>query len=292
MKCYLCNVSTDLLFEKSGFKIYRCPSCGFEMTHLQKDYDEFLRTQYAKGYFTGDPTKRAYVSYQKDKTYITKNMNKLLAQIYRIKPNGRLLDVGAAMGYFIELAVSRGYDGYGFDPSLYAVSQAKKLVGKQRIKHGSVHTVDYPPKSFDIITMLDVFEHLKDPKKDLQKLVTFLKDDGIILIATGDTNSVFAKAAGRRWTFYNPPQHLFFFDQSTLTTVLTRTGLKPFRWFRVGKWLSIEYILHLAYTLGESAIASWFYRRIFHTFIGRLPLYIPLYDNMIVIAKKAIPYKQ
>lgn len=287
MKCYLCNLSTDLLFEKSGYQIYRCPSCGLGMTNLQKDYDEFLRQQYAKGYFTGDPTKRAYVSYQKDKPYITKNMEKLLTQVQQIKSTGRLLDVGAAMGYFIELAHDRGYDAYGFDPSLYAVTQAQKLVAKKRIKHGSVHTVDYPPKSFDIITMLDVFEHLQNPKRDLQKLATFLKDDGIILIATGDTKSVFARASGRRWTFYNPPQHLFFFDQSTLTTVLTSTGLKPVHWFRVGKWLSLEYIFHLAHTSGESAFAKWFYHFFSDTSLGRIPLYLSLRDNMVVITKKA-----
>ena len=61
------------------------------------------------------------------------------------------------------------------------------------------------PKTYDIVTMLDVFEHLSDPGADLETVHTILKDDGIVLIATGDTDSVFAKILGRRWTFIIHP---------------------------------------------------------------------------------------
>ncbi len=287
MKCYLCNSQTQLFIRKSGYDIYRCDVCGLAMTDLNKNYDEFINLQYGKGYFTGDPDKRAYVSYEKDKSYILRNMNTLIQEILKYKSSGKLLDVGAAMGYFIELALDKGFDAYGFDPSSFAVHKAKTTVG-ERIKIGSVHSISYPIQSFDIITMLDVFEHLEDPIKDLRKLVSFLKDNGIVLIATGDTKSFIAKIIRRRWTFYNPPQHLFFFNQQTLSHVLSSANLKPIAWFRVGKWLSLEYVLHLASTLGESSLATTISKFISRTTLGRFPLYLPLGDNMVVIAKKNI----
>ncbi len=256
------------------------------MTQFQKDYQTFVKEYYSKGYFTGNPQYSAYTNYKKDKPLIVKNMLKFLKKIERTHPSGKLLDVGCALGYFVELALHIGYDAYGFDPSDYAVREAIKLNGKERIKQGTIGTMSYEPQSFDVVTLFDVFEHLADPKKDLQTLLTYLKKDGIIVIATGDTKSLAARVLKRKWTFYIPPQHLFFFDRNTLTTLLRDVGLGPVQWFRIGKWLSLVYILHLARTTGESNIARYIYPIIKKSSTGRMPLYIPMQDNMVVIAKR------
>ena len=258
------------------------------MTQFQKDYQTFVKEHYSKGYFTGSPQYSAYTNYKRDKSIIVKNMTKFLKKIQSTHPTGTLLDVGCALGYFVELALNKGYDAYGFDPSDYAVHEAIKLNGKERIKQGTIGTTGYQPESFDVITLFDVFEHLADPKKDLQKLMTYLKKDGIIVIATGDTNSLAARILKRKWTFYIPPQHLFFFASKTMMTLLQVVGLAPLQWFRIGKWLSLEYVLHLARTTGESNMAHYMYPIIKKSSLGRLPLFIPMQDNMVVIVKKIL----
>ena len=260
--------------------------CGLIETDLQKNYEVFVKDHYSKEYFTGDPSRSAYIDYANDKAMITKNLKKYLQQIITIKPKGKVLDVGCAMGFFVELARNAGYDAYGFDPSEYAVEKAQKLVGKTKIKHGTISSITYSKKVFDVMTLFDVFEHLADPAGDIAKLSTYLKDDGIMVIATGDTQSVAAKVLKRHWTFYIPPQHLFFFNRSTLTSVLAMAGLFPVEWFRIGKWLSLRYILHLAKTAGESRL-GWLLEKValkYH--FGTVSLYVPLRDNMVVIAQK------
>lgn len=284
MKCYLCKQPTVPLFTKNGYTIYRCPSCGLCRTDLKENYDTFLRWQYAKGYFTGDVQCGAYSDYMHDKKFIVRNMQKIFKYIQRIKPTGRLLDVGCAMGYFVELALTHGYDAYGLDASRYAVSRAQKSCDG-RIQLATVETAKYKPKSFDVITLLDVFEHLQNPKKDLQVLHKLLSDDGYMIIASGDTKSVLARMLGRRWTFYIPPQHLFFFDRQTISKVLELTDFEPIGWFRIGKWLSLSYILHLARTTGESRLGQWLFD-VLPRGIQRIGLYIPAHDNMVVIARK------
>jgi SAM-dependent methyltransferase len=285
MKCYLCGSKTGIFIRKLGFTIYRCPVCGLSRTDLKKNYHEFLSAFYTEGYFTGDPRYSAYTDYRHDKTYITKNMRKVLTEIQKHSTHSSLLDVGCAYGYFIDLARAAGFDAHGFDTSAFAVREARKLVGNRAI-HGTVQNVAYRKKSFDIITLLDVFEHLDDPAKDLSKLRSFLKDDGILVIATGDTGSLLARILKRRWTFYVPPQHLFFFDKYTLSRILSSVGLTPITWFRVGKWLSLSYILHLARTTGESTFARRLYPVIQDSWVGKLPLYLPVQDNIVVIAGK------
>lgn len=277
-----------MFLKKNGYRIYRCDRCGLARTDLHANYESFVIDHYSKGYFTGNPQYSAYANYKEDKPFIVRNMKKFLREVKKIKPTGKLLDVGCAMGFFVELALRAGYDAYGFDPSEYAVSNAVSLNGHTRIRLGSIASVSYPLKTFDVITLFDVFEHLGDPQKDLQKLYGLLKDDGIIVIATGDTESFMAKQLGRRWTFYIPPQHLFFFNRTTLTKLLKTGHWEPVRWFQIGKWLSFRYVLHLARTTGESKLGAWLYELTKALHLGRIPLYLPLRDNMVVIARKNI----
>lgn len=285
--CYLCNNTTELFLTKNNYRIYRCSSCGLARTDLNKRYDEFVKEHYDRGFFTGDPTRSAYVDYGRDKKVIVRNLAKFLKHLQKIKPSGRVLDVGCAYGYFIEMALAAGFDAHGFDASEFAARQAQKRVGHSRIQTGTIQSVKYPEATFDVITLFDVFEHLGDPLADLITLRKLLTDDGIIVIATGNTKSLAAQVFGRRWTFYIPPQHLFFFDRDTLTRILDQAGFTPVSWFGIGKWLSLRYILHLARTTGESKLARVLYPAVEPLKIGSIPLYIPMGDNMVVMAKKS-----
>ena len=276
----------EVFFVKNGYTIYLCPSCGLRQTDLRKNYKEFVESHYNKGYFSGDPTRSAYVDYKTDKPHILKNMRWFLRRIETYKAKGKLLDVGCAFGFFVELARDKGFDAYGFDPSLHAVTEAKRLVGPERIKLGTIDSISYPKKSFDVITMFDVFEHLQDPGGDIAKLNTYLKDDGIILIATGNTASLMEKILKRRWTFYIPPQHLFFFNKATMSALLAKYNLRVVEWFSIGKWLSLRYVLHLARTTGESRLAHHLYPLMQKWHVDNVPLFFPAVDNMVAVVQK------
>lgn len=286
--CYLCKKSIRPFLHKNGYDVYACPSCGLKATKLTTPYAQFIKEFYTQGYFTGIASAGAYSNYAADKPFITRTMGKFITMLAAIRPPPlRLLDVGCAYGYFVELALSAGYDAYGIDPSAHAVARAKlRLNG--RIQKETIGSVKFPNKRFDVITMLDVVEHLADPRTDLRKVASLLADDGRILIATGDTESRAAKLLGRRWTFYIPPQHLYFFNKSTMTKLLDQSGLEPTQWFRVGKWLSLQYVFHLARTTGESRLAQWLYPLIEALPLGRIPLYLAMGDNMVVIARKKL----
>ncbi|MBI3577130.1 class I SAM-dependent methyltransferase [Candidatus Gottesmanbacteria bacterium] len=272
-------------FQKNGYAIWRCPTCGLGETQLSRPYEAFVKDFYTKDYFTGTAAHGAYSNYAQDKPYITRTMRKFLTTVQRYTSSGRLLDVGCAYGYFVELALAAGFDAYGIDPSAHAVSKAKERFDG-RIQQGTVGSLRFSQKPFDVITMLDVVEHLGDPRKDLQAIANLISDNGVVLIATGDTQSLAARALARRWTFYIPPQHLFFFNRKNFTTLLGQSGLEPIAWFKVGKWLSLQYIFHLARTTGESKLAQWVYPLLETLPLGRIPLYLPMRDNMVVIAKK------
>lgn len=286
MNCYICKTPMTFFIEKNAHKIFSCPVCGLKTTELSKNYDKFISSYYSKDYFTGDPSRSAYVDYGDDRVCITRNFRSFFKKIQAIKKSGSILDVGCAYGYFVQMAKDAGFDAYGFDPSEYAVKRASQSLGNPRVRRGTIQSISYPKKLFDIITLFDVFEHLIDPLKDIKKLSSFLKKDGLIIIATGDTDSIAACIFKRRWTFYIPPQHLFFYNKKNLTILLEKASFKPIQWFRIGKWVNLRYILHLARTTGESYIADRIYSKIASLQIAKLPLYVPMKDNIVVIAKK------
>ena len=284
--CYLCHKPTVLFMKKHGYRLYRCPVCKLTMTEFYQPYALFVEQFYSKGYFTGDPRCSAFSGYEKDKQCITRNLQQVLRKVKPyVNTNAKMLDAGCAMGFMVELARSYGYTAYGFDPSSYALSRATSTM-KQYLSQATIETASYPKNSFDVITLTDIIEHVQDPIASMRKLRRFLKKNGLIVIATGDTQSVAAKLLGKHWTFYIPPQHLFFLSKDNLTTMLNQTGFAPVTWFRVGKWLSLDYILHLAQSAGDFWWARYIHRVAKWLNIGKMPMYLPMQDNIVVIARK------
>lgn len=287
MNCIYCRTRLKFFLHKNGYNIYSCPSCGIGKTDLQEPYQTFIKRLYDKEYFTGGKSRNAYTNYAADKPFIVKNFQKFLKAIKKQKPQGTLLDVGCAMGFFVELAQQHGYDAYGIDPSSFAATEAKKLVGSNRITTGTLDTVDFKKQRFDIITLLDVFEHVEDPVKILKQVHTLLKPEGIIVIATGNTSSIWANIAKKHWTFYIPPQHLFFFNRSNISTLLQKHHFQPIHMGKIGKWLSVEYVLHLAETAAQLPFSTQAQTLAKRLKLDRVPIFLPIGDNMLVIAKKS-----
>ena len=184
MRCYLCsrerrernakdakgNAKIKKLFVKNGYQLFSCDNCGLIFYDFKNNYKKFLKKQYAQGYFTGKAELNSYFDYGKDKNNILKNMRWYLEEILKLKTRGKLLDVGCAYGYFLQLANDKGFEVFGIDPSDYAVKKAQKKFGSKIIKT-FLSKADFPEKTFAVITMFDVFEHLKDPKSDLLKIM-------------------------------------------------------------------------------------------------------------------------
>ena len=287
MACNLCSSNRPLkkLFIKNKYLLRQCSNCGLVSYSFKQNYDSFLEQQYREGYFNGEETLRSYYNYQKDKPMIVRNFRWYLKQIKKYKKKGKLLDIGCAYGYFLELARESGFDCYGVDPSIYAIKEAKKKFG-DHVERKPLSRLSFLPKTFDLITMFDVFEHLLEPQKDLERVRSVIKDNGILTISTGDQGSTWAKMMGRKWTFYNPPQHFNYFNKDNIKMILDQSGFEVINLVKNGKWLYLRYVLHLASTVGEGSFAKILYSLVKNNFLGRAPLFLKLNDNKVIFARK------
>jgi 2-polyprenyl-3-methyl-5-hydroxy-6-metoxy-1,4-benzoquinol methylase len=282
--CYLCNAETSVAFKKNACAFTKCPDCGLYSLNLDEPYDKFLKRYYDEGYFTGDPDRCAYADYWGDRRLIQKNMKVYLKEILRHKTSGRILDVGCSLGLFLELAQAH-FEPFGIDVSDYAAAFAQKQFG-DRIQKTELSKVSFPKGYFDVITFFDVIEHFQDPRQELKKARRFLKDDGILLIETGNLESLWARLAGKHWHFFAPPQHLFIFGLSHLETLLSQAGFVIVHSSPHNKWLSWRYLFHLAANIGRLPGASRLTHRLRRHPLGKLGVYLPLFDKIIVTARK------
>ena len=79
--------------------------------------------------------------------------------------------------------------------------------------------------TMDVVVLLDVVEHLPDPRATLQLAAQHLNPGGIIVLTTGDFASLYARLAGPRWRLMTPPQHLWFFTPESMTRLAASLGL-------------------------------------------------------------------
>lgn len=101
-------------------------------------------------------------------------------QILRRVPGGRLLDVGCGLGLFLAGMADR-FELYGMDLSEYAIVEASRRLPAARLKVGSL-TAGVPfDADFDVVTAINVFEHLDDPGAGLDAVRARLRPGGLLV---------------------------------------------------------------------------------------------------------------
>src|ERR1700728_971712 len=91
--------------------------------------------------------------------------------------SSKLLDIGCGTGDFIWLAQKRGWSVHGIELSQAAVNFAVQLRNLDVVL-GEPSELPFGDNSFDVVTALDVLEHVSNPAKVLQNIYRVLKPDG------------------------------------------------------------------------------------------------------------------
>jgi 2-polyprenyl-3-methyl-5-hydroxy-6-metoxy-1,4-benzoquinol methylase len=138
---------------------------------------------------------------------------------------GRVLDVGAGYGFFLEALEKAGYQAAGMEISEHAAEQARRRSRGQVVQQGAEEPFPFPGDSFDAITMLDVIEHLRDYSVALASCRRCLKPGGKLFVITLNAHSLARPLLGRRWSWYQDPTHVHMFTARMLREGLEGAGL-------------------------------------------------------------------
>lgn len=134
--------------------------------------------------------------------------------INRLPEKSKILDVGCWTGRLLEPHKS-SHQVFGIEPNLSssAIAQAKGLhmLGNQ------VNEETLNGQVFDCITIIDVFEHLRNPVDVIELLFKHLSVNGKLIIVTGRTDCLpVSLARSTYWYFSKCPDHLVFLNRKFL----------------------------------------------------------------------------
>lgn len=238
--CYLCQSSRTRRPYASLPKIWACEECGL-IFHYPKPDLCFLKEHYGEGYFISrSSVETGYDNYLRDEENIRRSFRRRFRYIERFLPKpGRLLDVGCAAGFFLSEASKKSWNAEGIEISAFAAKLAKNS-GFQ-VFEGALE--EYPEDAnsvFDMISLWDVFEHLRDPRKDLQKLCRLLKPNGYLFLTTPAIDSLPHFLFRDRWMGFKEEEHLFFFSERTMRLLFLQCGFR-IRFVKLeGKYVSFD----------------------------------------------------
>lgn len=221
-----CAATTDE-FKDYG-RIVRCSGCGLVYTNPRPTREELL-----KGY--GACVDDTYVQESSSRSI---NGHLSLSVIKRFVRSGKLLEIGGSTGYFLN-AARTDFDVMGLEPSQWACSIAKERF-RLDMTCGSVETANFPKNSFDVIALIDVIEHLCDPRATIERAVGWLKPGGILYLVTPDIGSLSAKVLRGSWWGLRPA-HIYYYDRSTMKRLLDECGLDIVLTKSFGRIFSLDY---------------------------------------------------
>jgi SAM-dependent methyltransferase len=273
-KCLVCG---ETAFEPRWDILLRCRNCQFVTARLDGPVN--ARGLYEGDYFKGEE----YLDYQADEFFFKRNFEKRLRQLLQRRSNGRLLEIGAAYGFFLDLA-RKYFDVVGFEVNAEAVAYARE---KFRV---DIRTDDFLKASaadvgggVDVTVMWDVIEHLERPDEFISHIRELSNPGALLYITTGDIGSGVARWRGRKWRMIHPPSHLHYFDRGTIQKLLVRHGFEVLDLRSVGVSRSLLQVIYSimvlqlgmprAYSLAEKIVpAQWGFT-------------LNTYDIMHVVAK-------
>jgi SAM-dependent methyltransferase len=145
---------------------------------------------------------------------------------FRPSDTNRLLDVGCGTGVYLQAMGNLGWSVRGVEPDAAAAGRAAERLGVQpdRIFVGRVEDADFPPETFDLVTMAHVLEHLHNPRGALERIHRWLRPAGMIRLWLPNFESIESGVFRKLWFGLDVPRHLYHFGPDTIRAILESAG--------------------------------------------------------------------
>lgn len=252
--------------------IARCRICWFIFVRNEMTED-MIRDFYGGG----DDSVYVDQNNLENLNYYNMRLREIIAQI---RPPGRILDVGCSSGQFLDTMA--GWDRYGVEISPNAILAEKKYGAN--ISRLPLHDGQWPKAFFDLITVLDSFDHMPQSLDVLTNCRTLLKPGGLIVAKVHGVPSLFASACGRRYYALIPPSHLSYFSPQTLRQALERTGYTPLNHRYIPHQIFVKTIFHRRSRDYSSSFWTGIARKLDGTVLGDWKIRKNVFDIMTMMA--------
>jgi SAM-dependent methyltransferase len=212
--CWLCGGMSMPDDWYGQVSLYRCADCGFLFAPERST--EELHELYTDDYFEDYSHGESYTADEAQRRYEARQRLEWMGGFTR---PGRLMEIGAAAGIFLDEATNVGYDVFGIEPAPGLAEIARSRFGVD-VAVGFIETATIPPEPFDVVCAWHVLEHIREPQPALVRLREILKDDGLLFLEIPNIESYRARRLGPDWFHLDPKNHVGFYTIDHLRELL------------------------------------------------------------------------
>lgn len=201
-------------------RVYQCSQCN--LVSLRDNRNSFVTCNYDYSYYTNGNDFCGYKDYFHDVKLRSATAQAILSSILQLNPSVRsILDIGCGMGYFVKEATMKGLCCFGVDTSCCAISHAKEYA---ETEHLYLTLDEFPQSGFDVLTLIDVIEHIADPIPFLTTAMEKLSDNGMVLAITPSISGWMYNSQRINYQQFKI-DHVHYYTQDTLKMIMQKSGV-------------------------------------------------------------------
>lgn len=210
IKCPNCQDSPTIELKADGkFQVFFCTGCLNGFTY---PVPAGLAKYYPGGYWIP----QGWKGFVKEQVYkLTQKRRQRWIKKYL--SSGKILDVGAGEGVFIE-TMKKQFSVVGIEPPF------------SKIKNQHIIKIDFlkwqTKQKFDAVVFWESLEHTRSPQKYLEKAYNLLKKGGLVFIEYPVLDCLESKIFGRFWYHLDLPRHLAHLTEKGLGIITAKAGFK------------------------------------------------------------------
>jgi len=243
LRCRICQAETLPAgqvfgsYTKRWYALRHCPTCHFSF--VAEPWTEYAAI-YSEDYYRGkgaDP----YVDYvyeieQREQTvrfYEWRGIIEHVRALVGAAPNRRWLDFGCGNGGL--MAYGRTHTNYQIDG--FEEGWIREYANQAGIPILTPAELSAREGTYDVVTAIEVLEHIVDPLAALRQIRRLLKPGGVFFYTTGNAQPFRDRLAS--WRYVIPEIHVSFYEPATLARALTLAGFQPFTISELPGWQDI-----------------------------------------------------
>jgi SAM-dependent methyltransferase len=231
MTCKICQGATQVVGEKQSslakrtFRLRRCDNCHFAFVEDPwLDYAAIYDAAYYEGR-GADPT----VDYHYELAHPARALRRyewsgiidVVGRLTELRAETRWLDFGCGNGGLVRHARAvAGCQAIGNEEGAIAADARK--AGIPIVDRAELKTLE---GTFDVVTAIEVLEHVVEPLEVLGQIRRMLRPGGIFFYTTGNALPQRHKLLG--WSYFRPEIHISLYEPASMDQALRRSGFEP-----------------------------------------------------------------
>lgn len=228
MTCKICGTEAAPIGEKRGthhekvFLFERCEWCGFTfVANPWTDYGQIYNEAYYRGQGPDPWIDYVFELEHPERTvriYEWAGILQVVQQLTEISSSTKWLDFGCGNGGLVRhVRREARCEIAGFEEGW--VADLARGYGIPILEENELISCE---NMFDVVTAIEVIEHVDDPVSLLRRIRRLLKPGGILFLTTGNAEPRRGRILD--WGYAVPEIHISFFEPQTLAKAMQKAG--------------------------------------------------------------------